>query len=202
MVDLCTLAEVKAWANVTTAGNDAMLTSLIANVSAFIRQYCSRDFDAATYTETRNGTGSTKLFLKNSPVTGVTSLTVDGYTIPLAASPTGNGYLFDANTIYLIGGRLTGSPVGAGGSVPGIFTRSAQNVRVVYTAGYTRAPTDALPGDLRQAAIDLCLLKFRRRQHPERAGEALAGQNLNYVVTELTEEIRGVLDRYKRVTPI
>lgn len=205
MIDLCTLAEVKAWANIQNNTQDSVIQSLIGSVSAYVRQYCSRDFDKDDFTETYNGAGGSKLMLRNFPVTDVSALSILGRSVPLSTSPVGFGYMFDSRCVYLVGGSNSPSPIGAAASFPAYFPRGPQNITVEYTAGYARdadPAKDTLPLDLRQAAIDLCLLKYRRRNHPERAGEVLAGQNLTYITSELTEEIKGTLDRYKRVFPV
>ena len=80
-----------------------------------------------------------------------------------------------------------------------------RNVSVTYTAGYFRGSgplTDTLPQDLRLAAIQAVTLKYRRRTISHKASETLDGQNTSYITTEFTKEVRAILDRYKRVTPI
>ena len=206
LVDLCTLPEVKEWANIPAGvgPQDSILQALIARVSANVRQYCSRDLDATLYTETYNGSGSSRLYLRNAPVTAVTSVTINASPVPLASSPVGSGYLFDNSSIYLIGFGYS-NPVSGLGAGGGNFTRAFQNVTVVYTAGYVRNvnPTlDALPADLRQASIEMVLLKYRRRLHADKISETLASQNTQYLVDEYSAEIRGVLNRYRRVVPV
>src|ERR1700722_8571853 len=100
--DLTTLANVKAYLSppLATTADDALLSRLITAASQFIQSWLNRTIASAAYTDTRNGTGGTRLFLRNRPVTAVASLTVDGVAIaPSSPPPTGDGYLFDDSSL-------------------------------------------------------------------------------------------------------
>src|SRR5215469_1463317 len=143
--DLTTLANVKAYLSppLTTTADDALLTRLVTSASQFIQTWLGRTIAQTSYSETRNGQGGTRLFLRNRPVVSVVSLTVDGIAIAPAAGPGQPGYLFDDNSIYLSGTA---------------FTRGQQNVAVTYTAGYV-----ATPPELEQACIALVALRYKER---------------------------------------
>src|SRR5579875_3868416 len=101
--DLTTLANVKSYLSppLTTTADDALLSRLITAASQFIESWLNRTIASAAYTDTRNGTGGTRLFLRNRPVTAVSSLTIDG--VAIAASdppPLAAGYLFDHSSVY------------------------------------------------------------------------------------------------------
>jgi hypothetical protein len=85
-------------------------------------------------------------------VSAVTSLTIDGLTIPPAVGQ-GIGYLFDDTTIYLRGYT---------------FCRDVQNVAVTYTAGY--AP---VPGDVAQACIEIAAFHYAKRDRMDKSSETL-----------------------------
>lgn len=204
-MNLCTLDEVKSWLNIqpiTDTSEDAILTQLIGWVSQNVRRYCSRDFDQQAYTEVYNGVGSDKLFLKNSPIVSVASLVVNGAVIPASAAYNQAGFQFDSDMIYLIGGGGV-PPQSWNGSAA--FSRGIRNISITYTAGFLRntdPATDQLPQDLRMAAIEAVALKYRRRTIPHKTSETLGGENTSYLTDEFTKQIRGILDRYRRVTPI
>jgi hypothetical protein len=68
------------------------------------------------------------LFLRNRPVTAVSSVTVDGVAIQASSpAPTGAGYLFDDSSVYLVGQ---------------CFTKGVQNVVIQYSAGGQFRPSD------------------------------------------------------------
>jgi uncharacterized phiE125 gp8 family phage protein len=153
---LCALADVKAYLGLTTSATDAVLETLIGNVSAAIESYCNRTFASASYTDRRNGNGGYRLFLANGPVTAVASVTIDGQNVPAAAGDLSSGYVFDEGTLYLRGY---------------CFNRGVQNVVVTYTAGYA-----AVPGDVAQACIECVAHHFAKRDRIDKASETLGTQ--------------------------
>ncbi len=74
MID--TLSNVKAALLITGTGDDTLLTRLLDGADAFIAQHTGRDFAGGTFTETHPA-GRSVLFLRNYPVTSVTSVKVD-----------------------------------------------------------------------------------------------------------------------------
>jgi uncharacterized phiE125 gp8 family phage protein len=74
MID--TLANVKAAMLITVDTDDALLTRLMSGADAFVTQHTGRDFTGGTFTETHPA-GRGVLFLRNYPVTDVTSVKVD-----------------------------------------------------------------------------------------------------------------------------
>ncbi|MGH7104701.1 MAG: hypothetical protein ACREFJ_20165 [Acetobacteraceae bacterium] len=131
--DLCDLAGAKAYivpALSATTASDAVLGAIIAGVSRSIEAYLGRELMAETWTEMRNGTGQQRLALKHFPAIGVTSLTIETSAIPAAGKPptaSWGGYTFDDRFVYLSPGYL---------GYPNHFPRGAQNVQIVYSAGY------------------------------------------------------------------
>jgi len=141
--DLCDLASTKAFIvpvlSATTA-SDAVLSALISGVSRSIEAYLGRELMAQTWTEMRNGTGQNRLALKHFPVIGVTGVTIETSAIPAAGNPptqSWGGYTFDDRFVYISPGFL-GSPA--------YFPRGAQNVQIVYSAGYITPGMIAVAG--------------------------------------------------------
>lgn len=132
--DLTTLAAVKTWLNTSgqpyPPGDDANLSALITRASRFIQAYLSRAIPPADYVETRNGTGTGSLFLRNRPVLSVSALTVYTTAIQQATSPDAVGYLFDDSRVYLPGT---------------IFPAGVQNIKVAYTAGFQATAQIVVP---------------------------------------------------------
>ncbi|MGH7191755.1 MAG: hypothetical protein ACREF0_21495, partial [Acetobacteraceae bacterium] len=131
--DLCDLASAKAYivpALSATTASDAVLGAIISGVSRSIEAYLGRELMAQTWTEMRNGTGQQRLALKSFPVIVVTSLTIEANAIPAAGKPpteSWGGYTFDDRFVYVSPGYL---------GYPNYFPRGAQNVQIVYSAGY------------------------------------------------------------------
>jgi hypothetical protein len=137
--DLTSLVNVKAWlnsgaANSYPSGDDTLLARLITAASSWVPSYLSRNIVPQLYSDTYNGSGTRTQYLRNRPVINVTSLLVDGVAIqPSTPPPLGNGYLFDADRVYLVWG---------------LFPMFAQNVQITYTAGFQTSQVVPAPGVL------------------------------------------------------
>lgn len=74
MID--TLSNVKAALLISGSGDDTLLNKLMDSADAFIAKHTGRDFAGGTFTEVHPA-GRSVLFLRNYPVTSVTSVKVD-----------------------------------------------------------------------------------------------------------------------------
>ena len=182
--DLTTLANVKAYLSppLVTTADDALLSRLVTAASQFIQSWLNRSIASASYSETRNGAGGTRLFLRNRPVTAISSLTIDGVAIaPSAPAPTGDGYLFDESSLYLIGH---------------CFTRGAQNVSVHYTAGFA-----ATPPEIEQACIALVALRYKERDRIGQGSKNVGGETVSFQQKDMPADVATILDQYRSVVP-
>ena len=75
-MNLTTIERVKAMANKTGAQDDSDLLSDISAASAMMAKYMSRSVQVVSMTESRWGNPSGILFLKNSPIRSIDSVTV------------------------------------------------------------------------------------------------------------------------------
>lgn len=193
---LTTLSDVKAFLALGTAvgaTDDPLLSRIITAVSQYIETYCNRVFAQATYTETRNGNGRRSLSFLQFPVTTVTTVTVDGVSIParpafgsgsfnvvnFTGGGAGAGYVFDTQTLYLDGYA---------------FSRGKQNVTLTYQAGFP-----SIPYDLGQACIDLVSLCYRRRDRIGVTGKGVGPEHISYMVGKIPDDVLMTLDQYTRV---
>ncbi len=128
--DLCTLDEARAYLGSAWAKESPLaVLGLITGVSAWIEQYLARPLLAQSYSETRNGTGTTALNTLAYPIIGVSSVVSQGEEVPAVTDAAYSaGYTFSERQIYLRGGWD--------------FPRGVLNVVLSYTAGY------ATPGQL------------------------------------------------------
>jgi hypothetical protein len=89
---------------------------------------------AVDYSETYDGNGNDRKFLRSRPIISVQSLTVDGMTIPSSPGYPNPGYRIDGDGKSIV---LIGSSGGYLGRTCGYrFTRGRQNVAITYTAGF------------------------------------------------------------------
>jgi hypothetical protein len=181
--DLTTLADVKGWLQTGQAAfpasDDALLTRLIAAASQYIQIWLNRQVASADYLEIRDGTGGHRLQFACFPVTAVVSLTIDGQTVPAAASFNEAGYRFGSTQLSVRGYR---------------FNRGAQNVVVAYTAGY---PTT--PPEVAQACIELVA---RERGRIGEVSRSLGGaETVAYAQKDMSDAIKTLLQQYRLVAP-
>jgi hypothetical protein len=167
-----------------TSPDDALLARLISALSAaVVKELPGVALASGNVNETRDGHGGSRLMLRQAPVTGVSSITVDGTAIPAATGPLVSGFVFDGLSITLRGYA---------------FTLGVQNVELSYTAGYA-----AVPADLAQAVIEWAALRYKEREHIGQTSKALGdGQTVAYWVKDMPEFVRRMLDNYRRVAPV
>jgi len=180
--DLTTLSDVKAWLNVQTTNDDALLTRLISAASTFIQSWLNRQIASQSYTQTLNGNASRKMVLENWPITAVSSLTIDGVVVSQSPNSQTTGYMFDDKVVYLISRS---------------FCRGLQNIVISYTAGYSSVPLD-----IAQACIELVSMRYRERDRIGLASKAVGGETTAYSLKDMSDSVRAQLSQYRRVVPV
>jgi hypothetical protein len=181
--DLTDLDQAKAWLGVSGTGTDALISSLITSVSAFVVGYLGRQVLSASYVETYRGNGQAEMLLRNFPITAVSSVAFAGRTMTTAADPVAltSGFLFDDRALSLVGARF---PLG----LP---------VVVNYTAGYA-----SVPADIAQATVELVGEAFRRRERIGVSSKSLGGQEVvSFSVKDMNDTARALLAPYQVLAP-
>lgn len=179
---LTTLANAKGYLALGTpvgAADDPLISRLITAVSAFIETACNRVFASQSYTETRNGNGGRAMAFRQTPVSAVSSLLIDGLAIPARTDVLGSGYSFDESTLYLAGYT---------------FGRGKQSVVQSYTAGFV-----SIPYDLEQAAIMLVSLAYKGRDRIGVTGKGIGPEHISYMVGKVPADVQTTIDQYSRV---
>ena len=128
--DLTNLANTKSWLTVSTTTDDALLNRLISAASQYIQSWLNRSFAAAQQTEVRNGTGTSMMVFGDYPVVAVSSVVINGTSVPKSPDGVQAGYMFDARSLYLIGYS---------------FPMALQNVSLTYTYGYQKIEPVTIP---------------------------------------------------------
>ncbi len=181
--DLTTLPAVKQWLNLTSTNDDALLTTLITAASTFIQSWLGRTIAAASYAETRDGTGGQRLQFRNNPVTAVASLSIDDQVIPASTSSFMAGYVFSATQIDVRGYH---------------FTRRALNVAISYTAGYATTPPD-----LAEACTELVGQRYRERSRIGLTSETINDvRAVTYTIKDIPGYVMLVMQQYRQVAPV
>jgi hypothetical protein len=191
MADLTDLAAVKVWLAIATSGSDAILTSLVTSTSAdFLRAIARSDFEAADYTEVREGDGGSRLVMRHWPINTIASITVAGVALDVSPDKVAGGYYFDdgldperLNEIYLAGGDS--------------FADAAAVV-VAYNAGYADVPEDVA-----QAVIEWVAARYKGRPGATLNSQREAGgEHVTYDrEAPMPPTTAAVVERYKRCWP-
>lgn len=173
---LTTLAKLKQYGSIAEFESDTLLLRMIDAASSAIEQYCSRIFETAIYTETRDGTGTRKMALRNFPVFSVASVTVNGQNIPRRASATSSGFTNDDLCV-----KLTGY----------WFDNGVDNVVIEYTGGLA-----AVPPDVELACCEAVMLRFKARDRMGVTSKSLAGESITFTNDDFPDYVTRVLDQY------
>lgn len=174
--NLCTLADVQAVLGSTTTVQDALISTVITRISAFIEKYCARKFAAQAFTETANGEGGFRHWVANPPVISLTSVTING------SAQTLTNIVVDPATgeLYHKAGLFLSWPPRA--------------VTVVYQGGYA-----VLPQDIVQVATEMSAHRFKLydRKNIGVRSEGVGPGDRQYITDDFMPQHVEVLDRHR-----
>jgi len=157
---LVTRARAKDFLGVTGNDDDALIQFVIDVATSRINTICNRPdgFASASHTETMDGHGTDIITVTNTPITTLTSVSrlTDGTNFTAwdsteyrANNTTGEIYRkSDRDQFYPLATTRGNVPFGAYARFPEGF----QNIKVVYTGGYTAA---TLPAGLEWACLSV-----------------------------------------------
>lgn len=214
-LNLCTLDQVKDWLNIQNAtvngtSDDLTLGRMITSASWYWIWATGRGpqdgsipatspfVQPVTYSEVYDGNGNNRLYLRNTPIRSVASLTIDGPAIPASTSVSVPGYVIDADGKSI---AMRGSAVGMrdwyGGyrRSPYGFSYGIQNVAVTYTAGFAMTPPD-----ITQRCIQMIATTFRRRKWIDQKSISLpeAGGVVMFRDWAIEPDVQRVINQYSR----
>ncbi len=131
--ELCSTTDIKTLLGITSSSQDTLIALVKANVEAWVKNYCGRDFLATDYVEYYDGDDSNQLRLLQRPVNTITEIKCDPARLFVDASiiPT-TDFIADAQTLRLGFVKLLTYK----------FLRGAKSTKVTYNAGYTTIPAD------------------------------------------------------------
>ena len=181
-LNLVTLAEYKAYAELNSTNNDSVINILIPNVSQLVKNYCRRTF--VDYVDTPKieifRGGVPYIMLEENPIITITSLELSidyGQTYTPLVEFT--DWVLDGNQIF----PLTSTE----------FPKYLRGYKVTYTGGF-----DDVPDDIKLAVMDL--ITYYRKN--EASVKALKHVNTNSMQIEylsdaaLPSHIKRILDMY------
>lgn len=175
---LTSIEAVKAYLGNTKTTDDDLFGRLVLAASAWFESQTNRRFALQSYTDTFIGQGDKLYIPQQAPVTGVTSVTIDGEVIPVTTSTQVSGYMLVRGLVHLIGYTF-----GTG-----------QLVEVVYTAGFA-----TIPADVEAAVIELACDRYKYRQRQGKLSETVGGEYATYVPSTVPQSVNVVVAAYRRV---
>jgi hypothetical protein len=183
--DLTTLEHLTGYLAIgQSVDEQALVERLISGASNYFRQRTGRDIQAPPKNypnEKHSGDGNFGLYTRETPVTAVSSIVVDGETIPQAIDPGDEGWiLVDAET-----GRIE--------LVGYLFEVGVANVALSYTAGYS-----SIPPDVEQAVIEIVAWKYRERDRLGQVARTTDGMVVQFTTAAESIGVKQVLDNYRR----
>lgn len=199
-VDLTTAADVQAWMTAlnVVAIPAAQVQQMVTAMSAEIQAWLGYNIIQQTYTTTFDGRGASKVAFPNSPVTAVSSLTINGENIPSSAGALSPGYMYTTlqgqSWLGLRGYRFWGG---------------MQNCTITYTAGFK---SNNIPAALVQACREaITALSQIASREPGLTKEKVGGLEEDYAAPQpsnnpmttfvLTPSITLALMPLRRVVP-
>ena len=186
-LDLITLAEYKAYIGISSTSQDSIITRLIPQVSALVKQICNRTFldyvDELKVETFKGGTHHNRILLSETPLMRVASVQ---FSNDFGKTYTALVEYEDYVTIDTIGAvELIASQY--------IDYHKTNAFRVSYYAGY-----ETLPPDLKLAVGDL-IQYYIRNDAAVHSQKGIGANNIQieYITnTNMPAHIRRILDQY------
>jgi hypothetical protein len=181
MSDLTTLAAVKAYAGVTNANQDDIISPLITAYSDWVREYCNRSFSIESFDIYRSGRGQCAIMLPQQPIVSIQSVIVNNVPLPAQSAGGGFGYRHDGQSLIVDSYA---------------FPWGRSNVRIQFTAGFA-----AIPPVIAQAVNEIVSLRLANIDHQGWSSKSLAGETVTLFKRDLPPETKTILDDYRLVVP-
>lgn len=170
---LTTVEKVREYLRISSDADDQLFQRLIEACSKVIENYCLRDFEQKKHVDKFSGNNQGYHECKFYPIISVELITIDNVVVDFKD--------FDENTIYLKDNQN--------------FTKGRINCYINYTAGYL-----TVPKDLEQACIELVGIKYKQIETLNVSSKGLAGETTNFIVKDMPDYVKVVLNKYRRVT--
>ena len=198
--DLTTLEVVKGYLGITATDQDDLLILMIMAATDFVEGqlvgvdemnggYCNRRFKSTTYASAKyNGHGFRDLFMRQYPITSITTIVIDDTT----EFPSGSSTLAELG--FYIDTEAYGNIINTGIWPSG----DPQNIAITYVAGYS-----SIPSDLQLATIALVSLRWNSKGTEPYKSEKIG--NYSYTLKDIIENnpfgdgmIKDMLDGHRK----
>lgn len=167
----------------STAATDAILSTFITALSAYVPNVINREILADNYIEFYNGNDKANLMLRQRPVLQITSVSWQGQTYTAIGDPIAGttGVWTDGRNARLVNDTF---PAGS-------------TIQVAYSAGYT-----TVPADVKLAVAELVAEAYQRRTHVGENSRSAAGAiTISFDPKTMHNAIADKLNNYMAVVP-
>lgn len=148
MIDLCTLADVKLLAEITSTDFDADLNSRITTVSHNLQVALNIDLELQSFVEYHTG-GKKRIYVRNPPIISVTSIVLStSFDFASGETIAASDYLLTNNNWDI--------------THVNCWPGRDSSLKVTYTSGYADAST--VPQPIRQAVAKQVVFDFQHRK--------------------------------------
>jgi len=179
---LTTLADVKTFEGITGAGDDALLTTLVAGVSDRMGDWMRREILSTAYTvEVHDARGFPALVLRHRPIVSVEEVRIEGVAIAAAT------YQADAASGILYR-RAASDPYSED-----VWPWGSRTIEVDYTAGFATVPASLGLAATKQVAFEFAMRGHRIRDR----GTVLEGGSAQYLTGPWAPGVLDVMQRYR-----
>lgn len=176
---LTSVAAFKEYLALKTTTDDNLLARIIVAASGWFEGQIGRHITLGSYTDEFIGDGSVVYVPRECPAVTVTSVLVDGNTVPQALTAGADGWRLAQGIIYLRNYS---------------FTRGAF-VQVAYTAGFS-----TVPAEVEQAVIEVAADRYQYRTRVGQVTKSMGGESVSFVSFQVPVSVKTVIDIYRRET--
>ena len=182
---LCSYNDVKSYGGKTgiTDADKTLVEDLIDMKTAEMETYIEREVMSRERTEYLDGKGARQLYTEQYPITTVSGIWDD-------FEWTWGSDTLVASADYRIheDGRSVVRKLSAAR-----FLDNAQNIKIIYTAGYA-----SIPEDLKITCAREVLKEYKLRKKPDIISETAIDGSITRVAIDWLESSKQVLDKYKK----
>lgn len=183
---LATLAQFKShlgWKDSDTS-KDAKLTLFLDAASEWLNSYCERRFESQEYTELFRGNNSNVLNPQHYPITVIDELRISSdreWSNAVTLVPA-TDYGISSDGLFVT-------------YYATVFPRGFDNVRLIYTAGFTTIPSDLILACLWSAEW---FYLHNNRGDMGRTTASKQGESIG-ILADMPPMIKSIIQRYKRM---
>lgn len=170
---LCNVNEVIRYLGLKQTDDIDVIEDIINGISTAIITHCGRNFLSAEYTEYHDG-GTDRIYVEQYPITSLSGVWLDDEEVTDVAISDNQRYIISDYDLYT-------------------SDYDEENVKVIYTAGYT-----TIPSDVRLVAIMECAKTWKRRKQLDVSAISMQDGSITMLTDDWLPTTKKVLSSYTK----